>query len=128
MDDEIDSEKFEEINPNFYLEEHDQEIFEEIEDDLDELSQDFVNRIVEKIMQFMVVLVGHDLHSYQKPLARRIIESVIINDGEEITALAARQSGKTETVSDTLATLMVLLPLLAKLYPELLGKFRGACG
>jgi hypothetical protein len=100
------------------------ELFEEEpEDELDELSKEFVRQLIDKIMQFMVVLVGHDLHPYQKPLARRIIESVIINDGEEITALASRQSGKSETVADTVATLMVLLPRLAKIYPELLGKF-----
>jgi len=57
-------------------------------------------------------------------LAKRIIEAVMVGGGEEITALASRQSGKTETVSDTLATLMVLLPLLAKIYPDLLGKYK----
>jgi hypothetical protein len=76
------------------------------------------------MLEFLVVLVGHDLHAYQKPLARRIMESVIINDGEEITALASRQSGKSETVADTVATMMILLPRLAKLYPDLLGKFK----
>lgn len=116
--------KFEEITPEFYQEDHEPENLEDGFEELDELSQDFVNSLVEKIMSFMVVLVGHDLHSYQKPLARRIIESIIINDGEEVTALASRQSGKTETVSDTLATLMVILPLLAKIYPELLSKFK----
>jgi hypothetical protein len=116
--------KFEEITPEFYQEDHEPENLEEGFEELDELSQDFVNSLVEKIMSFMVVLVGHDLHVYQKPLARRIIESIIINDGEEVTALASRQSGKTETVSDTLATLMVILPLLAKIYPELLSKFK----
>ena len=116
--------QFEEISPEFYQEEYDSELREEDDDDIDELSQEFVNRIIDKIMQFMEVLVGHDLHVYQKPLARRIIESVILNDGEEITALASRQSGKTETVSDTLATLMVILPLLAKIYPDLLGRFK----
>ena len=118
--------KFEEITPEFYANESEAPLPEDnLDEELDELSQDFVNRIIDKIMQFMVVLVGHDLHIYQKPLARRIIESVIINDGEEITALASRQSGKTETVSDTLSTLMVILPLLAKIYPDLLGKFKG---
>lgn len=122
---EIDEDKFEEINPEFYQEEHeegDAPILVEEEDET--LSQEFVNKLTEKIMQFMVVLVGHDLHPYQKPLAKRIIESVIIRDGEEITALASRQSGKTETVSDTLSTLMVILPLLAKIYPDLLGRFK----
>ena len=117
--------KFEEISPEYYQEdyEEDAEQFEE-EPEVDELSAEFVNRIIERIFQFMDVLIGHELHSYQKPLARRVIESVIINDGEELTALASRQSGKTETVSATLATLMVLLPLLAKIYPDLLGRFK----
>ena len=125
MASEFDDKKFEEINPEFYQEEHQGDEFDNLEEEIDELSQDFVNKLIDKIMQFMVVLVGHDLHVYQKPLARRVIESVLINDGEEITALASRQSGKTETVSDTLATLMVILPLLAKLYPDLLGKFKN---
>jgi hypothetical protein len=118
--------QFEEISPEYYLEEHGEDALPPIEEDVqDELTTDFVLKLIDKILKFMVVLVGHDLHEYQKPLARRIIESVLINDGEEVTALASRQSGKTETVSDTLATLMVLLPLLAKIYPDLLGRFKG---
>jgi hypothetical protein len=99
-----------------------------IEDDqieLDELSKEFVNKLIDRCVQFMDALVGHSLHPYQMPLARRIIESVIINDGEEVTALAARQSGKSETIANTVATLMVLLPRLAKMYPDLLGKFKN---
>ena len=115
-------EKFEEITPEFFQREDDGE--DDSDDDLDELSQQFVDRLIDKIMQFLVVLVGHDLHPYQKPLARRVIESVVINDGQEITALAARQSGKSETIADTVATLMVLLPRLAKIYPDLLGKYK----
>jgi hypothetical protein len=95
---------------------------EEIE--LDELSKEFVNKLTDRCIQFMDALVGHSLHPYQMPLARRIIESVIINDGEEVTALAARQSGKSETIANTVATLMVLLPRLAKMYPDLLGRFK----
>ena len=119
-----DENKFEEINPEFYLNDEDKPVEGDSQVELDELSQEFVNKLIEKIMDFLKVLVGHDLHPYQKPLARRIIESVIINDGEEITALASRQSGKSETVADTVATLMILLPRLAKLYPDLLGKFK----
>lgn len=123
-EDSYEDNKFEEISPEFYQEEYEEDADQYEEDEPDELSSEFVHRIIDRILQFMVVLVGHDLHVYQKPLARRIIESVIINDGEEITALASRQSGKTETVSDTLSTLMVLLPLLAKIYPDLLGRFK----
>jgi hypothetical protein len=124
-DEQLSGEKFEEINPEYYQEDYEEDAERVEEHTPDEFSQEFVNRIIEKIFQFMAVLIGHELHSYQLPLARRIIESVIINDGEEVTALASRQSGKTETVSATLATLMVLLPLLAKIYPDLLGRFKG---
>lgn len=117
-------EKFEEISPEFYQIDHDFEQEASEDDAPDELTQQFVDRLVDKMMTFLVALVGHDLHPYQKPLARRVMESVIIGDGAEITALAARQSGKSETIADTVATLMVLLPLLAKLYPDLLGKYK----
>lgn len=89
----------------------------------DELSKEFVDWLVDKIMVFMEALVGHPLHPYQQPFARRVIESVIVNDGENLTALAARQSGKSETIANTVATLVVLLPRLAKIYPDLLSKF-----
>jgi len=105
------------------LEEEDSGPEEEVEE-LDELSKEFVKKLVDRCIQFQTALVGHELHPYQMPLARRIIESVIINDGEEITALAARQSGKSETIANTVATLMVLLPRLAKMYPDLLGQFK----
>jgi hypothetical protein len=123
MAEEFDNDKFEEINPEFYQHD-DKPVDDPIDEQLDELSQQFVDKLIDKMMDFLKVLVGHDLHPYQKPLARRIMESVIINDGEEITALAARQSGKSEIVADTVSTLMVLLPRLAKLYPDLLSKFK----
>lgn len=114
--------QFEELEEESLEIEDDESPEEEVEE-LDELSREFVNALIEKIVQFMEMLVGHQLHPYQMPLARRVIESVIINDGEEVTALAARQSGKSETIANTVATLMVILPRLAKMYPDLLGKF-----
>jgi len=118
-------EKFEEINPEYYQEEREEsEELDFEEPEVDQLTQEFVNKLVDKMMTFLNALVGHDLHPYQKPLARRIMESIITNDGSEITALASRQSGKSETIADTVATLMVLLPILAKRYPDLLGRFK----
>lgn len=108
----------------FKSEEDDESLPEEVEDELDELSKEFVKKLVDRCMQFMTAIVGHELHNYQEPLARRIIESILINDGEEVTALAARQSGKSETIANTVITLMVLLPRLAKMYPDLLGRFK----
>lgn len=100
------------------------EFEEDLDDELDELSKEFVNKLVDKCIIFCEALAGHPYHPYQLPLARRVIESVIINDGEEVTALAARQSGKSETIANTVAGLMVLLPRLARMYPDLLGRFK----
>ena len=88
------------------------------------MSREFVTWLVDKCIIFINALAGHDLHPYQLPLARRIVESVIINDGEVISALAARQSGKSEAVANVVAGLMVLLPRLARLYPDLLGRYK----
>ena len=68
----FDDDKFEEINPEFYLNEEESEP-EPQEEELDELSQEFVDRLIDKIMQFMEVLVGHPLHPYQAPFARRVL-------------------------------------------------------
>jgi hypothetical protein len=118
--------------PQGFYDEDDEDVYgeaplpEDVEEDtMDELSKEFVALLIDRCMTFMTALVGHELHPYQIPLARRIIESVLINDGEEVTALAARQSGKTEIIANTISTLMVLLPRLAQMYPELLGQFKN---
>src|SRR5690554_553305 len=74
--------------------------------------------LVDKVYNYCLAQSGINLYPYQEPFAKRIIESIIENDGEEITALFSRQSGKTEAVSCVLGGLMVILPILAKLMPE----------
>jgi hypothetical protein len=101
-----------------------EDVFDAPPEPEDALSKEFVAWLTERILTFQDVLVGHSLHPYQRPFAKRIIESVLIGDGEEVTALAARQSGKSETLADVTAALMILLPRLAKMYPDLLGKFK----
>lgn len=117
--------QFEEITPEFYQQDQGEFQPDVVEDELDELSQQTVDFIVDKSMSFMTALVGHSLFPYQTPIARRIMESVIIGDGEVLTCTGSRQSGKSESVADTVAVLMILLPILAKIYPELLGKFKN---
>jgi hypothetical protein len=90
---------------------------------LDETSQAFVEQIVDRTLVFLEYLCDVKLFPYQQAFARRIIESMIINDGEEITALFSRQSGKSETVANVVATVMVLFPKLGTMFPDLMGKF-----
>lgn len=93
------------------------EALESNKTELDPQSQAFVDELVERLLIFADELSGHPLYGYQRPFAARIMESVIINDNETVTALFSRQSGKTETVSAAIATLMIMLPRLAKVEP-----------
>ena len=90
---------------------------------LDELEQSTVDLIVEKMLLVVDELSGHPLRPYQTPFARRLIESLVIGDGATLTALWSRQSGKSETVSNTVAACMIMLPRLAKIFPDLLSKY-----
>jgi DNA-binding Xre family transcriptional regulator len=89
---------------------------------LSESSQAFIDGLVDKLMRMCDDIAGHPLRVYQKPLARRIFESCLISDGAYITALASRQSGKTEDIASVIATCMIMLPRLAKAYPDAPGR------
>lgn len=71
--------------------------------------------LVNRIYSFCEVLTGKVLYPYQEQFSKRVIRSILENDGEEITSLFARQSGKSETISDTVSGLMVILPILANM-------------
>lgn len=65
---------------------------------LSEEDAKFVDLLVDKILIFMEALVGYPLYPYQTPVARRICESLIIEDAAEITALFSRQCLDGDTV------------------------------
>ena len=92
--------------------------------ELDPLTAKFVQNLCDKILLFVDELSANPLFPYQREFAYRFVESVIVGDGDEITALFSRQSGKSEVVANVTSGLMILLPRLAKMYPELLGKFK----
>ena len=98
----------------------DEEFFEV---DLEPDMADFVDQLITRVMLFCQELWGKEFYPYQKEVSYRIIESLVLQDAEEITALQARQSGKSEVVATTLAGCMVLFPLLAKTYP-IMERFR----
>lgn len=85
---------------------------------------ELVDDIIKKILLVIDELSGHPLRPYQRPLAYRILESLIVEDNAKITALWSRQSGKSETVADTVAGAAIMLPILAKMFPDLLSKFK----
>lgn len=71
--------------------------------------------LVNRIFTFTEVYCDKSLFPYQEQFSKRVIRSVLENDGEEITSLFSRQSGKTETISNTCGGLMIILPTLANM-------------
>lgn len=90
----------------------------------EEFTQEWLDSFVVRVITFTEYLVGHEFFDYQREIAARVIESLVLNDGERLTILQARQSGKTEVIANTTAACMILFPLLSKVYPNILGKFK----
>lgn len=91
--------------------------------ELNKTDAERVHDIINKVLLVVDELSGHPLRDYQRPFAYRVLESLIIEDNETITALWSRQAGKSETIADVVATAVIMLPRLAKIFPDLLGKF-----
>lgn len=113
------------LDPRYLREEPlpDEDAISEPEIELDPDDAAFVDSLVLRCIVFTEEFCDVSMFPYQREIAYRIIESIVIGDGEEITVLQARQSGKTEVLANVIASMMVLLPRLAKVYPSLLGKF-----
>ena len=71
--------------------------------------------LVNRIFNFCELYSGRTMFPYQEQFSKRVIRSVLLNDGAEITALFARQSGKSETVAVTVGGMMIILPVLANM-------------
>ena len=71
--------------------------------------------LVNMIYNFCEIYSGKVMYAYQTQFSKRIIRSVLENDGAEVTALFSRQSGKTETIAITVGGLMIILPEMAKM-------------
>lgn len=96
---------------------------EEAVSDISEEDADFIDDLVMRCILFIETFCKLKLFPYQREVAYRVIESIITSDGEEITVLQARQSGKSATLGSVITGMMILLPRLAKVFPALLGKF-----
>lgn len=97
--------------------------------ELDDLAEKCYNFI--ELLCFAPPATG--FYPYQKEFAYAIIRDILANLGNSITGLFSRQSGKSETVANVAAGMMVLLPKLAALkdedrrfiYPQLRGYISG---
>lgn len=71
--------------------------------------------LVNMVFSFVSIYTGESMYPYQEQFSKRIIRSILENDGQELTALFARQMGKTFTVSRTVGGCMIILPKLANM-------------
>lgn len=71
--------------------------------------------LVNTVFAFCELYSGVSFYPYQEQFSKRVIRSVLENDGEEITALFSRQSGKSETVATTTGGMMIILPQMANM-------------
>jgi hypothetical protein len=89
--------------------------------------------IVLRIITLAQTICERKFYPYQVQFSYRLIESLLLRDGETVSALLARQSGKTEGLAGTICALLIILPVLAKKYPtdwrlnmtDESGRYRG---
>jgi hypothetical protein len=78
-------------------------------------TKDLVNMIFKFCEAYAYGNSGKYFFPYQAQLSKRIIRSLLENDGEEITGLQSRQSGKSEVVAITVGGCSIILPILANM-------------
>jgi len=70
-------------------------------------------KIVKIVSKFCEALSGKVFFIYQEKFIRKIIDSLLENDGATLTGLFSRQSGKTEAVAEVCSACAIILPTLA---------------
>lgn len=89
--------------------------------------------LVGAIFNLVEAMTEKRLFTYQRTISVRVIEAVLLREADAVTALLARQSGKTEVIGATVVALMVILPQLAAQFPtdwrfnltDELGRYKG---
>lgn len=80
-------------------------------DELDDMAEKIYN--FSELLCFAPPAKGY--YPYQEEFAKAIVRDVLANLGNTLTGLFARQSGKSETVANIGATLMLIMPKLANM-------------
>lgn len=78
------------------------------------------SQLCDLLMQFAELygeLHGIQLHSYQRVFMRRVFECILRREGNVVTGLWSRQSGKSEAISSLAPALCILLPAIANMFP-----------
>lgn len=77
-----------------------------------------LNTVVLRVVALAQTLAEKKFYPYQVELTYRIVESLLLHDGEVVTALMSRQMGKSESVGAIAAAIAVIFPYLARKFPK----------
>lgn len=77
-----------------------------------------LSEVINRVVALAQIVSEKQYYPYQTNAAYRLVESVLLHDGDVITALFSRQSGKTQMVGSIVAALMIILPYLCNLFPK----------
>ena len=95
-----------------------------LDEQLIEWEGDNLNKILSRCVKLACSIAPNKLYDYQVKPMRRIFKSVLTNDGANLTLLFARQAGKSEVTAVTIATLLIIAPLLSRMFPTKFPYFK----
>lgn len=83
-----------------------------------DLDRATLHDLTSKCVLFAEEFADTPLHPYQQEIAYSVFEALIKGDGGELTVIVSRQAGKSQVLAQVIAAALVLLPRLAKIYPD----------
>ena len=91
------------------------------------LDPEQVDQLVDLLMKMTALITGKRYHNYQITWMRRIYRAVLLDTPDEsrtITVNISRQAGKSEGMAGVAVVLPVVMPALAKIFPDKLGRYK----
>lgn len=72
-----------------------------------------LDALVDRIVLLAGAIAEKNLFAYQKEFATRLVEAILLHDGDMVTGLWSRQAGKSECIAAVIAACCMILPSLA---------------
>jgi hypothetical protein len=92
--------------------------------DLIEWDVEKLTNVTKVCLKFAKIISPVKLYPYQIEPISRIFDTVLTNDGDEITLLMARQMGKGQVMATAIATLLLVAPVLYEKFPDKFPYFK----
>lgn len=74
--------------------------------------------LVLRVVTLAQTICEKKFYPYQVQFTYRLVESILLRDGETITALLSRQSGKTEGIGGIILAILIVFPMLSEKFKD----------